>query len=75
LLANAAGVRHRVEHPLDGRPHVRRGGPARFARRGLDGTGEIEEVRAFRVVQTQRIRQRVEDGLGGAAEVAPLSRL
>ena len=29
-------------------------------------------MRAFRLVQTQRIRQRVEDGLGSAAEVAPL---
>jgi hypothetical protein len=57
---------------LDGRPHVRRRRPARLARRWLAGTGEVEQVRAFCLVQTQRIRERVKDGFGGAAEVAPL---
>jgi hypothetical protein len=41
-----------------------------FARRWLAGAGEVEEVRAFCLVQTQRIRERVEDGFGGAAEVS-----
>src|SRR5207302_7421898 len=63
---------HRVEHPLYGRPQIRCSGETPFARRRLAGAGEVEEVRAFGVVETQRIRERVEDGLGGAAEVASL---
>jgi hypothetical protein len=37
---------------------------------GLGGAGEVEEVRALRVVELQRAGQGVEDACGGAGEVA-----
>jgi hypothetical protein len=38
----------------------------------VGGAGEVEQVRAFRVVELQRARQRVEDAVGGPGQVAAL---
>ena len=63
---------HRVEQPLHARTDGLRGRAAPTAGGRPAGVGEVEQMRAFRVVEPERIRQRVQDAVGRAAEIAAL---
>ena len=56
----------RVEDPLDSGAQVLLGGRAALAAAGIGGSGEIEQVAAFGLVELQRAGERLEDGLSGS---------
>ena len=63
---------HRVDDPRDaGTDLLGRGGPARRPL-GVGGPGEVREVVALRLVELERVGDRLEDAVRDAARVAPL---
>ncbi len=68
----SGGHRHGVEQPLDGRRDLDVLAAGRRSAGGPGCSGQIEQVGAFVLVQLQRPRDRVENVLGDAADVALL---
>jgi hypothetical protein len=62
---------HPVEDPLHAGPDLLGGGLAARTGCGAGAAGEVGQVRPFGLVELQRPGQRIQHGLGDAAEVAP----
>src|ERR1700760_2460554 len=67
------GPGHRVYHPLNARAHGPLGrATASSGDLALRGAGQVEQVRPLGLVQAERARDRFEDTLGNAGQVAAL---
>jgi hypothetical protein len=69
-VVHDGGNRHVVQHPLHGGPHCPRS-RLRVARGGRDrgGAGQVEQVLPLGVVELECAGDRVEDAVGGPADV------